>query len=283
VVDVAKKEAYFPILVGLVFHPELSYARTIDGQTVIVSDEPDPESWSAKERREFWEELFKGIRGLKGSARNRQRSKDSSANAEVIDLLVSARISPAKRQPGNQIIQSVMSLLSRYGTLEGFSSKCIQGKRESSGGHSETMPETAAKRFDVFLAHNSKDKTFVGRVAYYLRRRGIVPWIDQDQIAPGHQFQQQLQHAICKVSAAAIFIGPHGVGPWQNFELQSFVAICVKKKIPVIPVLLPGQKAIPRRLPFLNNLNYVTFKNRAGEKTALDQLSWGITGQKAMH
>ena len=50
--------------------------------------------------------------------------------------------------------------------------------------------------------------------------------------------------------------------------------------MPVIPVLLPDVSEIPEELPFLGELNWVSFTTSIDEDDeALDNLEWGITGK----
>jgi hypothetical protein len=56
----------------------------------------------------------------------------------------------------------------------------------------------------------------------------------------------------------------------------------VKKKIPLIPVLLPGMDEIPKTLVFLAELQSVKFHRSLDEREALDQLEWGITSSHLM-
>jgi hypothetical protein len=134
--------------------------------------------------------------------------------------------------------------------------------------------------YDVFLAHNSQDKPEVLVVAAALKRRGLTPWIDVEQIPPGRWFQDVIQAAILEVRSAAIFLGPGSVGRWQALELRAFVSQCVERQIPVIPVLLPGVGEIPPALVFLRELNWVSFRRSADERESMDRLVWGITGRK---
>ncbi|MCG6138129.1 MAG: toll/interleukin-1 receptor domain-containing protein [Nostoc sp. LLA-1] len=106
--------------------------------------------------------------------------------------------------------------------------------------------------FDVFLAHNSKDKSEVQLIAAALRRRNLKPWIDDDHIPPGKSIQYEIQQALPLVKSAAIFIGVHGLGRWQVLELESLISQCVDRNIPVIPVLLPGVNQLPKNLIFLD-------------------------------
>jgi GUN4-like/TIR domain len=138
----------------------------------------------------------------------------------------------------------------------------------------------AEQNFDVFLAHSSRDKPLIRQMYHSLKKRGLRPWLDEEEIAPGTSFQDEIQQAIAQIKTAAICIGQGGLGKWQALELKSFITQCVEKDIPVIPVLLPGVKVIPESLPFLREFHAVTFGQDMEDERALYGLEWGITGQK---
>jgi hypothetical protein len=140
------------------------------------------------------------------------------------------------------------------------------------------VSETSHDAFDVFMAHNSQDRPQVEAVGEALRRRGLKPWLDQEQVPPGRWFQDVIQATIPHVKSAAIFIGPKGLGRWQVVELRAFLSECIDKGIPVIPVLLPGVNTLPEKLRFLRELHRVSFATGIGEEGALDDLEWGIRG-----
>ncbi|MDJ0692343.1 MAG: toll/interleukin-1 receptor domain-containing protein [Xenococcaceae cyanobacterium MO_188.B32] len=142
------------------------------------------------------------------------------------------------------------------------------------------MTKLTQKQFDVFLAHNSADKPQVRAIALELRKRGLKPWLDEEQIQPGRSFQAQIQKAIPQVKSAAIFIGSEGLGKWQIMELRSFISLCVEENISVIPVLLPNVSKFPDDLLFLRELSWLSFASRTDELESLDRLVWGITGRK---
>ena len=133
--------------------------------------------------------------------------------------------------------------------------------------------------FDVFLAHNSVDKPQVREISNKLREQGIKPWLDEEQIPPGMSFQDEIQKAIPLIKAAAIIIGTQGLGKWQIMELRSLITKFVDRKIPVIPVLLPGVDNIPGDLLFLQELNWVKFE-QIDDTRAFYRLEWGITQVK---
>lgn len=135
------------------------------------------------------------------------------------------------------------------------------------------------QKFDVFLAHHSADKPFVLEISTKLKQRGLKPWLDEEQIAPGQSFQQKIQQAIPTVKTAAIILGINGVGRWQEWEIQTFFHQCVQRGTTVIPILLPGVDEVPDNLPFLQQLRWINFSSPA-DSTALELLIWGITDKR---
>jgi TIR domain len=131
--------------------------------------------------------------------------------------------------------------------------------------------------FDVFLAHNSQDKPLIRVVYRKLRSYGLNPWLDEEHIPPGTTFQDEIQEAITQVKSSAIFFGKSGLGRWQAFELKAFISQCIERKIPVIPVLLPGVSEIPDSLPFLREFHAVTFRDDIEDDQSTQNLYWGIT------
>jgi hypothetical protein len=80
------------------------------------------------------------------------------------------------------------------------------------------------------------------------------------------------------VKSAAVFVGQHGVGPWQNREIIALLNQFDRRGCPVIPVILPSAPA-KVILPWsLEGLHYVDF--RATHSHPLTQLIWAITDEK---
>lgn len=136
------------------------------------------------------------------------------------------------------------------------------------------------QQFDVFLAHSSKDKPLIRCIYRKLTELGIRPWLDEEEIAPGTKFQDEIQQAIGRIKTVGIFFGQGGLGRWQALELKSFITQCVKRDIPVIPIMLPGVEEIPEELIFLQEFHSVSFRNGIEDENALFSLEWGITGKK---
>ena len=133
-------------------------------------------------------------------------------------------------------------------------------------------------RFDVFLSYNSKDKASVKEIALQLIQQGILPWLDEWELRPGVAWQDALEKQLAAVPAAAVLVGPSGIGSWQDFELQALLQQFVRRGGRVIPTLLPGLDATPDLPLFLSKFKWVDFGKT--EPDPLQQLVWGITGQE---
>ena len=133
--------------------------------------------------------------------------------------------------------------------------------------------------FDVFLSHNAADKAAVRAINQRLKQRGIVPWLDEEQVQPGRNWVKLLENQLQSINSMAVFIGPSGMGRWHSAEEETAMILCQDRNIPVIPVLLTDarESEVP---PLLRRLHYVDF--RKTDPDPLQQLIWGITGSLRM-
>ncbi len=113
---------------------------------------------------------------------------------------------------------------------------------------------------DVFLSYNSHDRPAVLELAGNLKAVGLRPWIDVWDLIPGRRWQDELEKAIERINAAAICVGPKGIGPWEDQEMRAFIEEFVKRKARVIPVLLPGAKKKPELPVFLRSFTWVDLR-----------------------
>ena len=114
-----------------------------------------------------------------------------------------------------------------------------------------------AQRYDVFLSYRRADVEIVQAIARRLAAQGITPWFDLWAVPGGAAWIESLQSAIPSIETALVFLGPGGVGPWQDLEVQSLLQGMVKSSHCVIPVILPGG-SIDQAPVFLRSLNALT-------------------------
>ena len=136
-------------------------------------------------------------------------------------------------------------------------------------------------KFDVFLSHNGKDKPAVETLAHKLEERGFEVWLDTWNLIPGEPWQEAIEEALDECQTYAVFVGPSGIGPWENEEMRAAIEERVKdKNRRVIPVLLPGAPdnttlKLPR---FLQRTTWVDFRAGLDDEDALYRLACGIKG-----
>ena len=91
--------------------------------------------------------------------------------------------------------------------------------------------------------------------------------------------------ALADCATCAVFIGPGGLGPWQNEEMRAAIARRVGERegqFRVIPVLLPGMERPERgKLPtFLTATTWVEFRHSLDDEETFRRLVCGIRGEE---
>jgi tetratricopeptide (TPR) repeat protein len=144
---------------------------------------------------------------------------------------------------------------------------------------------TGEQSFDVFLSYGRSDAQAVESIAARLvDEANLRPFLDAWHLIPGEPWQEELESALDRSQTCAVFIGPVGLGSWENEEMRSALDTRVKHSgFRIIPVLLPGA-TMPERggLPrFLSRLTWVDFRGPQGlqDADAFGRLLAGIRGE----
>jgi WD40 repeat protein len=138
-------------------------------------------------------------------------------------------------------------------------------------------------KFHVFLSYNTSDKPTVEKIARQLVENEIEPWFDVWKLVPGELCQEAIERALQECETCAVFIGPDGIGPWQNQEMRAAIYRRVtesKGNFRVIPVILPGAERVERSKlpPFLILATWVEFHETFDDSDAFRRLISGIRG-----
>ncbi len=159
--------------------------------------------------------------------------------------------------------------------------KAADSRRDQEAAKSTLAGKVATDEFDVFISYRSVDRDAVVRIVEELKKRGVRPWIDVEQIRPGTPFQKELNRYIQKIKAAAVFVGQKGLGPWQDAEQEALIAQFTKRKsAAVIPVILRECAKSPKLPPLLERFSSVDF--RRADPDPMKALVWGITGKSPL-
>jgi WD40 repeat protein/energy-coupling factor transporter ATP-binding protein EcfA2 len=132
--------------------------------------------------------------------------------------------------------------------------------------------------YDVFLSYNSSDHVIVAKIADMLEERGLRCFLDRWYLMPGDSWLRALEKALDNSRTIAVFLGPGGLGPWQQREQE--LALDRQSKNPayrVIPVLLPQSDPA---LGFLSTNMWVDFRDGV-DAGQLDWMAAAIRGDES--
>jgi WD40 repeat protein/energy-coupling factor transporter ATP-binding protein EcfA2 len=142
--------------------------------------------------------------------------------------------------------------------------------------------ETPSDSFDVFLSHNSREKPAVTRIAEKLKRNGLEPWLDKWCLTSGGDWQNELAGGLRSSAACAVFVGPAGIGNWEDLEYKLATDRMAKDRaFRLFLVLLPGlpepfdASTLP---PFLSIRTWVDMRPGIEDTRAFQSLINAIKG-----
>ena len=136
------------------------------------------------------------------------------------------------------------------------------------------MTPLPASSFDVFLSYHSGDADWVAKLKAGLESKDIRVWLDTEQIRPGDLFPGVLARALGAVRCVVLVLSPGAVASvWVEEEYT----LALTHRCQVIAALIddvepPG---------FLAGRTWVDFRDDEQFAASLDQLVFGISGQRA--
>lgn len=101
---------------------------------------------------------------------------------------------------------------------------------------------TSSTNLSVFVSYNSQDRAVVEQVTHPLKRAEVELWMDVEQLLPGDVWPRTLEQVLARSRIALIFLGPHGLGRWQEVEIHAILDQHAHRQCTVIPILLKGSK-----------------------------------------
>jgi hypothetical protein len=133
------------------------------------------------------------------------------------------------------------------------------------------------RSYDVFFSYNSEDHAAVQVVARALQDLGLTVFLDRWYLVPGRPWPQALEQILGSCRAVAVFLGPRGMGRWQQPE--HYLALDRQTRAPkfvVVPVLLPGAEPA---LGFLSLNTWVDLRTGLDDALALGVLEAAVRGR----
>jgi GTPase SAR1 family protein len=224
------------------------------------------------------------LRALPGTITRRQIQACSACGFVLSEDLVQRRLSLGKTTVRCPVCEeSVISVteepFARPEAAVARMNRSADDRRDENVAGVRIRGKIETRDYDVFLCYNSRDRSRVEAIGRQLKKRGILPWLDVWEIRPGTRWQPELNKQVKSIKSAAVFIGPQGPGPWQEAEIEALLTQLVKRKCPIIPVILEGRQGQPQLPPFLGTLHVVDM--RQPDPDPFRQLIWGVTGERS--
>ena len=109
--------------------------------------------------------------------------------------------------------------------------------------HVTTEPKRTRLLGQDIVSRRERDGAPVVReIGQKLSKKNIKPWLDEADIRSGSFWHTAIGQQIETVKSAAVFIGQHGVGPWQTREIIALLDQFDKRGCPVVPAILPSDR-----------------------------------------
>ena len=145
---------------------------------------------------------------------------------------------------------------------------------------------TPQSTYDVFLCHNSHDKTKLRELNERLRHEfALTTFFDESELVGGQVWTQHIERALASSRSCAICLGPNGWGPFQ-LDREARPALERQGTEPgftVIPVLLPGMQPghMMTLADFFQKTHWVDFREDWDDPVSVRKLAAAIRGQAA--
>jgi ABC-type multidrug transport system fused ATPase/permease subunit len=140
----------------------------------------------------------------------------------------------------------------------------------------------ADETYNVFVSYSRADGRHAADIDSELRGKGLNPFFDRRNLAPGLPWVRALEEAIGAAKAVIVLIGPRGLGNTQQYERElAFVRQTRDPAFTVVPVILPETTTDPP-FDFLRVLTWIDFSHVTRVSDApdvLEQLLRAIRGQ----
>src|SRR5262249_4639030 len=84
----------------------------------------------------------------------------------------------------------------------------------------------------VFLAHSSGDKAYVRAIHQLLRLAGFDPWLDEEQLVAGQNWESEIEKAVERADAIAIFLSERAVNKAGYLHKELALALKAAERQP---------------------------------------------------
>jgi hypothetical protein len=114
------------------------------------------------------------------------------------------------------------------------------------------------RRIKVFLAHSNRDKAAVREIFSLLKIDGFQPWLDEESLVPGQQWELEVKNAVLNSDVFVVFLSKNSVSRKGYFNKEIAYALDIAEQNPegtifIVPIQL-DECIVPERLGHLHRL-----------------------------
>ena len=131
------------------------------------------------------------------------------------------------------------------------------------------------RKLSVFLCHSSNDKEMVRTIYYRLINDGIDPWLDEEKILPGQDWQQEINKAVKTTDVVIVCLSGNSISKRGFVQKEIKYALDIAEEQPdgtifLIPLKLE-ECDVPERLQRWQWVNYFDVRGYNRLKLALEE------------
>lgn len=131
----------------------------------------------------------------------------------------------------------------------------------------------------IFLCHANEDKKEVRKIYSDLKKEGYFPWIDEQDLLPGQDFESEIRRVLDKSACVIIFFSSHSIRKRGFIQRELKAVLRIVDEIPsgeifVIPIRI-DKCEVPREF---SHLHWVNFYEPDAFQKVLDSLLLVFSG-----
>lgn len=120
---------------------------------------------------------------------------------------------------------------------------CGEDQQPRTGIQHREVPMSSARKLKVFLCHSSGDKPAVRTLYQRLCADGVEPWLDEEELLPGQQWEQEIPQAVRAADAILVCLSRSSITKEGYVQKEMMYALDAAKEKPEGTIFL-----IPLRL-----------------------------------
>jgi hypothetical protein len=114
----------------------------------------------------------------------------------------------------------------------------------------KTPQSTMPQPLRVFLCHASEDKGVVRGLCARLRSQGVDPWLDEEQILPGQEWEYEIDNAVRNCDVVLVCLSQHSINKSGYVQKEIKAVLDIADELPQGAIFVVPCKLDDCEVPF---------------------------------